>query len=116
MKKILTIIIFVIFGFMYCEIESMIETKSHDLTNLFLWLVVLIMTLWGFTLIKSKHVIRTNYDKKEELMTVTYSDGTIKQYSGECTVWYKLPDYKRCGTSKEYELTQYWERHRKTQK
>ena len=41
MKTILTIIIFVIFGFMYCEIESMIEAKSHDLTNLFLWWILL---------------------------------------------------------------------------
>ncbi len=40
-ETVLTILIFVIFWFMYCEVESMIESKSHDLTNLFLWWILL---------------------------------------------------------------------------
>lgn len=43
MKTALTIIIFIIFGFMYAEIENMIESKSNDLTNLFLWWTLLII-------------------------------------------------------------------------
>lgn len=45
----------------------------------------------------------TNYEKKagESLITVTYSDESVKQFIGSSTVWYEYPKIKRCDTYME---------------
>ena len=49
-------------------------------------------------------ITKAVYDKETKVMTITHSDGNVNQYKGSCTVWYKLPYMKRCGTSTEYRL------------
>ena len=52
---------------------------------------------------------RAEYDFKTEIMTLQYkTEPKIVQYHGECTVWYKMPDYIRCGTMTEAWLCDIW--------
>jgi hypothetical protein len=44
------------------------------------------------------------YDENEEVLTMTFKDGTIEKYKGSGTVWHEMPLMKRCGTLKEYDL------------
>ena len=53
-----------------------------------------------------KSVVYTEY--KDKVMTVRYSDGSEVKYSGECTVWHKLPHMKRCGVLTETWLCNLW--------
>ncbi len=53
-------------------------------------------------------ISEVTYDKNEETMTVSYSDKSIKHYNGSSTVWYEMPFMKRCSTTKELELSGYF--------
>ena len=55
-----------------------------------------------------KEIRWAHYDKKEEIMTVTYDDGTQNKYFGECTVWHHYPLMERCATSTELQLYNIW--------
>lgn len=54
---------------------------------------------------------KATYSK--EVLKITYSNGVIKEYYGECTVWNKLPMMERCGTIKDSELCGIWKYIRK---
>ena len=41
------------------------------------------------------------YNTGNKTLTIDYSDGSKEQYVWECTVWNKLPSFKRCSTSTE---------------
>jgi len=36
-----------------------------------------------------------------KIMTVYWSDGTMQQFTGSCTVWREYPEMKRCDTEIE---------------
>lgn len=59
------------------------------------------------------YIVSATYEN--QVMTVTYSNGKVKKYKGECTVWHELPSFKRCDTPKESLLADLWEyiRHHK---
>jgi hypothetical protein len=59
----------------------------------------------------SNPVIFAEY--KQGIMTVNYKDGKVDQFQGDCTVWYKLPYMKRCGTLKEGFLCELWKYNKK---
>ena len=63
---------------------------------------------WLSKLLGIKTISWAHYHEKEEVMTVTYDDGTQDKYHGSCTVWYKMPLMERCGTSKESTLCNIW--------
>lgn len=50
----------------------------------------------------------------DKLITITYTDGTVERYIGDCTVWKRYPMMKRAGTimeSKLSEIQDYYEEH-----
>lgn len=49
-----------------------------------------------------------SYCFETEIMTVTFTDGSTEEYHGSCTIWRKMPSYKRCNTDTEIILTNYW--------
>jgi hypothetical protein len=51
-------------------------------------------------------------DYKDGVMTIEYENQKVEQYSGDCTVWYKMPYMKRCGTSTESWLCELWKYNR----
>lgn len=51
---------------------------------------------------------------RDEVITLMFSDNTIKKYQGSCTVWYGLPMMTRCSTFKEsklLEISKYIDKH-----
>lgn len=53
------------------------------------------------------HLLEATYT--DEILTLKYSDNSIVQYKGSCTVWHKLPFMTRPGTLKEGDLSEIWE-------
>jgi hypothetical protein len=53
-------------------------------------------------------IISAEYNGANEIMTIKYSDGDIEKYSGNCTVWHKLPYMKRCDSDIERWLCDLW--------
>ena len=45
----------------------------------------------------------------DEIMTVTWDSGKVEKFMGECTVWHRLPNFKRASTSEEEYLSDLWE-------
>lgn len=45
------------------------------------------------------------YNRETEVLTILYESGKQCKYCGSSTVWFTFPDFKRCGTTKEYWLT-----------
>ena len=54
--------------------------------------------------LKRTVLVSAYYDRP--VMSLKYSDGSIRKYKGSGTVWYSYPMMKRCGTNQEYFLTQ----------
>ena len=48
----------------------------------------------------------------DEIMTISYDDGSRDKYIGSSTVWHKLPDFKRCGTMTESWLADLYTKHK----
>ena len=48
-------------------------------------------------------------DYKDGILTVKYSDKSVSQYKGSCTVWHELPYMTRCNTPKERLLCDIWQ-------
>lgn len=50
-------------------------------------------------------IVKFEYDEKSEIMTVVSKSKTKRlftdKYTGSCTVWYHLPEYKRCNVFEE---------------
>jgi len=63
--------------------------------------------LWNILFPK---LIKVSYNRN--IMTLIYSNGKTEQYEGSCTVWHKLPSYKRCGTLTESWLCDLWQKYK----
>lgn len=81
--------------------------------------MILALTILGFLTIifiwlswetgpRKTHATHRHLSDYDEEITIHYSDGTTSKYVGECTVWHKLPSYKRCGTMQESFLSDLW--------
>ena len=59
-------------------------------------------------------IVKLEYDEKSEIMTVVSKSKTGRlftdKYTGSCTVWYHLPDYKRCNVYEEIVLSKFYRR------
>lgn len=53
-----------------------------------------------------KREVRARYLYRNGVMTVIYPNGKKDKFKGESTVWYKLPEMKRCGTFTERWLSE----------
>jgi hypothetical protein len=61
-----------------------------------------------FGIFKKRQVVKVvvvNAIYENGIMTVTYSNDTVRKYRGNSTVWYELPLMERCHTSTESKLS-----------
>lgn len=60
---------------------------------------------FALLIIRDRMISKTNYVTKafyyDKVMTIHYNNGETEEYNGSCTVWYKMPNMKRCSTLKE---------------
>lgn len=57
------------------------------------------------------HIVRAHYTRnlfKENELVVEWSDGTIEEYQGECTIWYKLPMMETVKGPILYKIIEIW--------
>lgn len=62
----------------------------------------------------SPQTVHASYDHQTKIMTVTYNDGSTKQFKGSSTVWHEYPMMRSCGTSADmwlYNIFAYIEEH-----
>ncbi len=60
-----------------------------------------------------KIIVYAKYDKSNQVMTVRYNDGTVKQFEGDCTVWCELPYMTDCDTDQDELLYSLWKYNKK---
>lgn len=69
--------------------------------------ILILLSLWFIFFFPFARLKEATY--KNGIMTVTYSNGSIKQYKGSVTVWHELPFMQRAGTFKESDLSDIYE-------
>lgn len=73
------------------------------------WFIFIIWIVGCFLTIPYNPVVMATYDKKKEILTLTFKSGVVNQYKGDCTVWHTYPMMKRCDTNMEIFLSEIWE-------
>lgn len=70
-----------------------------------LLIVVIGIIIYLYNDLVNVDIVKFEYDEKSEIMTVASKSKTKRlftdKYTGSCTVWYHLPEYKRCNVFEE---------------
>lgn len=66
------------------------------------WLSKILTKIFGeLKAIEPVKIKEATYDKPNEVLLITFSDGSTEEYKGSSTVWHKMPLMERQNTYRE---------------